>query len=151
PSVNLSPSSLTFTSQLVGTTSTTQTVTVSNPGTATLNIASITVLGDYSQTSTCGATLGVGANCTITVAFLPTTQGARAGVITITDNAAGSPHNIALNGIAVIPDFTLTSSAGSVVVQPSVSGTVTMSTAALNGFSGPIALAVSGIPSGAFA
>jgi transposase len=47
PSVSVSPSSLTFGSQLVGGTSAGQTITITNTGTATLNISSVSISGDF--------------------------------------------------------------------------------------------------------
>jgi phospholipase C len=99
PGVLLSPSSLTFPVVLVGTTSRPLPVTLTNNGTATLNITSIAPSGDYGISSnTCGATLGTGASCTINVTFSPTTSGLRTGSLTITDNAPGSPQSVPLSG-----------------------------------------------------
>ena len=82
PAVSLSPTSLAFGQQPVGTSSASQNVTLTNTGTAALTISSIgltgTNSGDYAQTNTCPispATLGVGANCTISVTFSPTAAG----------------------------------------------------------------------------
>jgi hypothetical protein len=98
PTATLSPTSLTYASQNVGTTSAAQTITLSNGGTASLAITSIAASGDYAQTNTCGASLAAGANCTISVTFSPTAAGARTGAITVTDNAAGSPQTASLTG-----------------------------------------------------
>jgi hypothetical protein len=103
PVVSLAPASLNFGSLLVGTTSGTQSVTLTNTGNATLNISSIVPSGDYADTTTCGATLAASANCSITVTFTPTTTGTRNGAITITDNASGSPHSITLTGNGTSP------------------------------------------------
>jgi hypothetical protein len=43
------------------------------------------------------------ANCQINVTFTPTAIGTRTGSVTITDNAAGSPHNVSLSGTGVPP------------------------------------------------
>jgi hypothetical protein len=94
PLAGLSPSSLTFTSQLTGTTSTAQTVTLTNSGTGPLTINSIVISGDYSQTHTCGTSLTAGNNCTISIAFAPTVNGSRAGTLTITDNATLSTTSL---------------------------------------------------------
>lgn len=102
PAVTLSAASLTFGSQNTGTTSATQDVTLTNSGTATLNITSTAVTGadatDYARTSTCPAALAAGANCTISVAFSPTATGTRTAAVTIVDDAAGGPHSIGLTG-----------------------------------------------------
>lgn len=98
PFVVLSPTSLTFATQLVGTTSASQNVTLANTGSGTLNITSLTSSGDYQQTNTCGSTVASGANCTITVTFTPKSINVRNGSITITDNATGSPQTVTLSG-----------------------------------------------------
>src|ERR1035437_5754260 len=71
PGVTISSASLAFNSQLVGTTSARQSVTLTNSGNATLNIASLTVTGpnaaNFALTNTCGGSVGPGANCTASV------------------------------------------------------------------------------------
>ena len=103
PKVTLSPTSAVFPSTAVGASSAGTTVTLTNSGTATLNLTSVAVGGtnaaDFVKgTSTCGATLAAGASCTTPVTFRPTLAGARAGTLVVTDNAAGSPHSVALTG-----------------------------------------------------
>jgi hypothetical protein len=107
PGAGVLPTSLTFSSQAVGTSSTSQSVTLTNTGTAALTIASIAVSAgssDFSQTNNCPAStssLAAGANCTISVTFKPTATGARTGAVTITDNAggtAGSTQTVSLSG-----------------------------------------------------
>jgi hypothetical protein len=101
PNVCFSPTSLTFASILVGKSSPTKNVTLTNCGTAVLSISSILPSGDYSQTNNCPispSTLGAGASCTITVTFTPTTSGLRNGTISVTDNAPGSPQTVRLQG-----------------------------------------------------
>jgi len=107
PAVTLSPTSLLFANQLVGTSSTAQTVTLKNSGTAALRIAGIATGGtnsvDFAQSNACGATLAAGATCLIRVTFTPTAAGARAASIVITDDATGSPHTVNLTGTGVVP------------------------------------------------
>ena len=98
PMVRLSPTSFMFPSQLVGMASAPQVVTLNNIGTATLTITSIAASGDFAQTNNCGDLLNTGASCTISVAFTPTAIGNRTGTMSITDNAAGSPHTVSLSG-----------------------------------------------------
>jgi len=98
PTARLSPSSLTFSPQGVGTTSAAKSVTLSNTGNASLAIASISASGDFGQTNDCGATLAAGANCTINVTFTPTAAGERSGTLSVADNALGSPHTVSLTG-----------------------------------------------------
>jgi hypothetical protein len=106
PAVTLLPTSLVFGNTVVNTTSTGKNVTVTNSGNATLNIASITVSGDFAKvtsTKPCGSTLAAGANCIIRVTFTPTQLGLRTGNITITDSAANSPQTVPLSGKGVPP------------------------------------------------
>jgi hypothetical protein len=94
----LSPRSLSFANLAVGTTSTPQTVVLTDAGNATLIITSITVTGNFSQTNDCGASLAPGASCTLTVTFTPTATGPESGSILVADNAIGSPQAIELEG-----------------------------------------------------
>ncbi len=75
PAVTLSPTSLTWGNTVVGTTSTAKSVTLTNTGSATLNIASIATSGDFAPATSpkpCGSTLAAGKNCVIKVTFSPT-------------------------------------------------------------------------------
>ncbi|MBI3490751.1 MAG: choice-of-anchor D domain-containing protein [Acidobacteria bacterium] len=102
--IALFPSSLTFDSQVVGTTSPAQLVYLTNVGADALTIATVTANGDFSQTNTCGSSVDPGASCTIAVSFAPTSAGARTGTLTLVDGAAGSPHTITLSGTGgVVP------------------------------------------------
>jgi phosphodiesterase/alkaline phosphatase D-like protein len=111
PAVTLSPTSLAFGNQLVGTSSTAKAITLTNGGTAALTLTSITITGvnsgDYSRTTTCGSSLAAGANCSISVTFTPTATGARSASVTITDNAVNSPQAVALTGTGTAPAVTL--------------------------------------------
>jgi FG-GAP-like repeat/Abnormal spindle-like microcephaly-assoc'd, ASPM-SPD-2-Hydin len=105
PNTTLSPTSLTFTTQLVGTSSPAQSVTLTNYGETTLNITSITTSGDFSQTHTCGSSLATGASCTVSVTFKPTQRGTRTGTLSITDNAPGSPQTVSLTAAGTVVEF----------------------------------------------
>ena len=102
PAVSLTPASLAFGSQGVGTTSASQPLTLQNVGTATLNIGSIAASGDFAQTNNCGATLAASASCTINVTFTPTVAGVRSGAVTVTSDAPGSPHASSLSGTGTV-------------------------------------------------
>lgn len=109
PPINVMPVSLAFTDQLVGTTSATRTITITNNGAAATTIT-IAASGDFTETNTCPvspATLAVGANCTVNVAFHPTATGLRNGAITVTHKLAGSPQSVALSGNGVAPIATV--------------------------------------------
>ena len=103
PMVSLSPTSLTFTAQSIGTTSAAQTSILTNTGGVSLTISSITITGtnsgDYAQTNNCPGSLGAGTSCTISVTFTPTSVGTRTASVSIADNAGGSPHTVSLSGL----------------------------------------------------
>ena len=135
PVVGLSPSTLTFGTQGVGTPSAAQTVTLHNTGTAALSITSIafggTNPGQFSQSHACGATLSAGAQCTISVTFKPTTAGSMSASVTITDNAPNSPQSITLSGTGVRPTVSVSPSSlsfGSQAVEGSTSSQTVMLT-----------------------
>ena len=103
PVATLNQATLTFSSQLSGTTSAPQNVTLTNTGGFTLAISSIQITGDFAQTNTCSATLGAGLSCTVSVTFSPTTSGTRNGTLTFTDDATGSPQSVSLSGTGTAP------------------------------------------------
>ncbi|HEV2425510.1 MAG TPA: choice-of-anchor D domain-containing protein [Terriglobia bacterium] len=106
PALTLSPTSLTFPTQVVFTTSKAQPLTLTNTGTGNLTITSIAATGQFSQTNTCGTSVPPGASCTINVSFKPKTKGMQTGSITVTDNAPGSPQTVALSGCGTYIQFT---------------------------------------------
>jgi hypothetical protein len=85
--------------QLVGTTSSPQTVTLTNTGSVALSIASIKVSGLFHARNTCGSSVASGGSCTITTVFKPTTTGSASGTVTIIDSASSKPQVIYLTGI----------------------------------------------------
>ncbi len=109
--ITVSPTSLVFASQLVGTTSTAQIVTMSNNGGTAIAISSIAVSGsDFTSgfTKTCGASLAAGASCTMSVKFRPVAVGLRTGTITIVDADPTSPQVVALSGTGAAPTVSVT-------------------------------------------
>jgi Abnormal spindle-like microcephaly-assoc'd, ASPM-SPD-2-Hydin len=98
--LSISPTSLTFPLQLLGTTSSARQIVVTNNQTKNLTITSIASLGDFLQTNTCPTTLNVGKSCDVNVTFTPTAIGVRVGTITLTDGATDSPQTVNLSGTA---------------------------------------------------
>jgi hypothetical protein len=89
---------LAFKKQAAGTTSPPQSVTLTNTGKTALKISSMTASSQFGVTSNCGKSLSAGANCTISVTFSPTSQGAKSGTVTIDDSASSKPQVIELSG-----------------------------------------------------
>jgi Abnormal spindle-like microcephaly-assoc'd, ASPM-SPD-2-Hydin len=101
PTVTVSPTSLTWGTVVLGATGPAKAVTLTNTGSVTLNISSITTSGDFAQaasTKPCGSTLAAGKSCIIKVTFTPTALGTRTGTLTLTDNSPSSPQTVALSG-----------------------------------------------------
>jgi N-acetylneuraminic acid mutarotase len=91
--------SLNFGLLQVGLSSPSQTVTVTNVSNHAVTFTPVAGSGDYSQTSTCPATLAAGLNCTITITFAPTAAGTRKGAVTVKDNSPGNAvQTISLTG-----------------------------------------------------
>lgn len=140
PNATLSTKNLTFATQLVGTASPAQAVTLSNYGTETLDITSIVTSGDFSQTHTCGSSLAAGKSCTIDVTFKPTQRGTRTGTLSVTDNAPGSPQKVSLTGVGTVVEVNPTSlNFGSVQVGQQKTLTTTLTN------TGSTTLSISGI------
>jgi len=143
PSAGLSVGGLNFGSQLLGSTSGSQSVTLSNNGDSAMAITGMVVSGDFTQTNTCGTSVAAGATCIISGKFVPASTGARTGTITITSNASGSPHSVALFGTGT--DFAVTTSSGSsdlATVNAGDTATYNLQLAP-TGFSGDLAVACS--------
>jgi hypothetical protein len=102
PAVSLTPASIAFPASIVGTTTTAQVVTLKNTGTATLTISSIALGGanptSFVEIGTCGSSLAAGASCSLYVGFKPASAAALSATLSVTDNAAGSPHKVTLTG-----------------------------------------------------
>jgi hypothetical protein len=93
-----SPSSVSFGSETVGSTSSAQSVTVSNPGSAAVSMTSVGITGPFSEGNNCGTSLAAGASCTVTVTFTPTAAGSASGTLSVNSSAPGSPLTVALSG-----------------------------------------------------
>ncbi len=134
PSVNLSPTSLSFPNQVVGTTSSPQTVTLTNASNSPLTITSIAVTGTdsapFGQTNNCPSTLNAGAKCTITLTYTPPLVGSDTATLTVIDSGAPNTQTVALSGNSIGPIVKLSSltlSFGNQVVgTTSVGKTVTL-------------------------
>lgn len=155
PSAALSPTSLTFSAQAIGTMSAAKTVTLKNTGTTSLTMTAIVIAGtdpgDFAQTHTCGSSLSAGASCSISLTFKPTASGTRVAALRVTDNGTGSPQQVPLSGLGTTAKLSPTSlSFGTVAIgTTSPAKTVTLTnagTASLN----ITGIAVTGINAGDF-
>src|SRR5262249_51351671 len=113
------PANVAFGNLLINTTSTTTDITLTNGGTATLNITSITLMGTDPTQFTLGApttgtacplgasALSAGANCKFGVKFAPTSPGAKSASVSVADDATGSPQAVPLTGTGTAPAVTV--------------------------------------------
>jgi hypothetical protein len=93
------PASMTFASQVYGSSSTAQTVTLKNTGTLALTTTYIVATGDFSETDNCQNTsVAAGGSCAIHVTFTPTEAGSRTGLLTINTNVTGGQLTVPLSG-----------------------------------------------------
>ncbi len=100
----VSPTSLTFSTQSFGVASSAQIITLTNTGGIGLQVSSIAVSGDFSETDNCqNNAVGSGATCTIQVTFTPEQAGARNGQLTIGANVAGGQLSVSLSGTGTGP------------------------------------------------
>ena len=96
-----SPTSLSFGNENTGSTSSAQSVTISNTGSAAATISAVSASAPFGQTNTCGSTLAAGASCTASVTFAPTAAGSDSGSLTVSSNATNSTLSVALTGTGV--------------------------------------------------
>jgi hypothetical protein len=119
PTASVAPTNIPFRNHREGTTSAGTDVTLSNTGTATLNVNSIALGGTNPTQFTLGApssgtacslsaafTVTVGSNCKFSVKFVPTSLGLLAASVTITDDSggtAGTTQSVSLSGAGTNP------------------------------------------------
>jgi len=86
--------------------------TITNIGNETLSFSGIKITGpnssDFRLTNKCGTTLAATKSCSISVTFAPTLGVPEIAYVTISDNAAGSPHNIRVIGTGNGPTVVVT-------------------------------------------
>ncbi len=97
--VKITPESLDFGNQPVGSLTVPKIATLANNGPKSLTITDIVTSGiDFAQTNTCGQSLAPGANCTIQITFKPAIPGPRIATVQILDSDPASPQSVVLNG-----------------------------------------------------
>ncbi len=106
PQLGLSTTSIAFGDQSMGTTSPPRAVTLTNTGTGTLVIGSISMPAQFTQANDCGS-LAAGASCTLQLRFAPQPAPGPvnstvnvAGTVSIATNSASSPTALQVSGTA---------------------------------------------------
>jgi len=104
PIVMPSVEAVTFSPQLVATTSAAATVNYKNTSKATVTINSVTATGNFAIASnTCGSSVLSGKTCSVGVTFTPAVSGAISGALAISDTANDSPQVVTLKGTGELP------------------------------------------------
>jgi hypothetical protein len=103
--ISASPSALTFADQDIGTTSSSQAVTITNFGGSPLNFSGISPSGDFTETNNCPGTLLAGASCVANLSFAPTVAGPETGLLTLNDDSgnSGVSQAVTLAGTGLLP------------------------------------------------
>jgi hypothetical protein len=98
--VSVTPTTLTFAAQTVGTTSPAKVVTFKNAGDTALAISSRSWTGqnDFAETDNCGLSVAANSSCTFNFTFKPTVTGALSATFKIGDPDPTGPQIITLSG-----------------------------------------------------
>jgi hypothetical protein len=99
----LSPLSLTFAAQQVGTASAAQLVTLTNNGDellTSINVVVTAVTGDFHIANNCGSQLQGHGNCTIAMTYVPSVVGPESGTLTVSDQLRSQTVTLAGTGVA---------------------------------------------------
>jgi hypothetical protein len=104
PAIGTSPTAIVFAGTAVGTTTASQPVTVTNTGTADLDVTGVAISGRNATefavaSSTCETpVLPPGGTCTILVAFKPASAGAKSASLAIASDAPSGVAQVSLSG-----------------------------------------------------
>jgi hypothetical protein len=144
--VTLSPSALSFSPQLLDTTSAGRTEMLTNHSTTTLHFTGITITGsnagDFVMASqTCGSSLAGNTSCTVTVKFHPSLIGPESATLSFSDDGGASPQTVSLSGTGTV----VTLSRSSITFQPQTVGTTSAAQSVTLTNHGTTALQISSI------
>lgn len=109
PLVTITPASISFGAQQVGTTSAAHIYRVANEGSADLTVSGVALTGDHpgdfhASTSCSKAPIVPSGACTVSVRFSPAITGLRAATALLFDNAPTAPQAVAVDGYGGGPD-----------------------------------------------
>jgi hypothetical protein len=146
----VSPSNVSFPSQLVGTSSSTQTVTLT-AGVVAVGSLHLQTSGAFSETNNCGTGLAALGTCQVLVSFTPTSSGSQSGTLTMTDSAPNSPQTVSLSGTGTSPGLALGIAPGGSSSATVAAGSTAKYSLSIGGagISGTAALSCAGAPTGA--
>ncbi len=156
PAITLSATSLSFASQLVGTESAPQTITLTNTGNATLNGIGFGIPAAYGPvfplTFNCAPSLAPGDSCQFGVSFKPASTGTTATTLSV-ENSSGLPvQQVSLSGTSPQSAFVVGTQAGgsmSSTVMAGNTATYMLAITPTGGYSGNLNLSCSKLPTNA--
>ncbi len=101
PNLTVTPSSVSFANAVVvtGVSGETQTVTIANTGGSAFAL-SLSLTGDFTDSTSCGATLAGGQTCAVVLSFVPTAPGQRQGLLAVTAGAGTTPFYVSITASA---------------------------------------------------
>jgi len=142
--------SIGFGSQLVATTSSATSVTITNIGGTAVAVSSVASNNpsEFAIASNSCSTVNPGASCAVGVTFRPTVAGTRSATITVASNGLGSPQSIGASGTGTSPVGTGTlSMSSSVNFGNQTVGSTSAATSVTVTNIGTAAVSVSGVSS----
>jgi parallel beta-helix repeat protein len=143
-----SSNTLSFCSQLIGTSSNPQPINLSNTGTTCFQFSGLQMSGDFSQANNCPAAgLRAGSSCTYYVTFSPTAQGPRTGALTVTgsNGVVTSSPSVSLNGTGTALPAAVSLSATQLTFGPQPIGTTSAAQIVTLTNTGGASLSIAGI------
>jgi hypothetical protein len=132
PAISVTPSSVSFANVTVGVTNT-QTVKITNPGTANLTVSQSSLVGTGFSYSglTFPLTILPGASSSLTVGFTPSSASSFSASLLLTSNAPTSPLSVSLSGTGTSPILTLSASPSSLSFATVNTGSIATQTVTL--------------------
>jgi methionine-rich copper-binding protein CopC len=100
--ISVSPANRAFPKTVVGTTSASQAVKISNPGKTAQSI-DIVMSGDFTETDNCGGSVAADSYCTAEISFAPTLVGTIQGAASVYNNSNNLLTLVGLTGVGVAP------------------------------------------------
>jgi len=155
PVLTISSLNLTFGSQLLGSASAAQNVTVTNNSVFPIAFTSAVISNgapdaadsDFTTSNTCADSLAANASCTISVVFAPSVLGSETADLVISDGASPSPQTVSLSGSGTnMANFALNASPSTLTVGQGSSGTFKLTLTPSGNFNKAVALACGGAP-----
>jgi hypothetical protein len=101
PVASFSVKDVEFGEQSLGEASNALSVTLTNSGSAPLNISRISTTSDFIETNNCSDTLPAGGNCIFDIQFVPVTAGDITGRLTVNSDAVNSSEFVRLSGAGI--------------------------------------------------